>query len=72
MTTFLTNLSDATAKHLVLSMTLTVRTLAGEITRARTEKSRNAAIARFQRLNGERVRLIEEHGLETWAATIAA
>jgi hypothetical protein len=69
---FLADLTPATARPLIISMTLSCQTLLAEITAAKTAKQRAAKLARFEQLNGERVRLIEEHGLQAWVATIAA
>jgi hypothetical protein len=64
------SIDSNTAKLTIITMTATAKSLAVKIQSAKTAKARQAALARFQRLNGERVALIEAHGLETWVATL--
>lgn len=70
MTSFLENLNPTTAKGLVLSLTLTLMALGEEIVRTKSAKVVKAKVARFQQLNAERCRLIQEHGLQDFAAAI--
>lgn len=59
---FLGGLDATTARGLIQQLTLMCRDLRDEIVRARTEKVRVQAIARFARINAQRIALIEELG----------
>jgi hypothetical protein len=64
------SIDSNTTKLTIITMTATAKSLLAEIQSAKTAKARQAALARFQRINSERVALIEAHGLQVWAATL--
>lgn len=70
MNGFLTNLNAETAQGLIVQMTQICQTIRDEIVWAQTEETRAPALARFARLNAQRIALIEEHHLQQWAATL--
>jgi hypothetical protein len=63
-------IDSTTAKLTVINMTATAKSLLAEIQATKSAKARQVAMARFQRLNADRVALIEAHGLQVWAATL--